>query len=153
MKTNASLVSFGKIVNSGMGGFLNPPTRPEHSYSVRSLRGDTFCMSLTAAVSDKWLDEKTRKQAGELLSRWIAPDINSPKIQAWIRQVLGYFAGCYVGQDKVGNPSWNVSDLRISKETNPTLNADTHAGVHFIRKYYPNFIPTAEHFAQAKWGK
>lgn len=69
-----------------------------------------------------------------------------------MRQVLGYFKECYVGQDKQGSPSWNVSDLHIDAAIDPIINADNHAGVHMIREYYPEFVPTAEHFKSAYWG-
>lgn len=151
MKTKLS--NCGRIVNSGMGGFLNPPTHPEHFKSVQSSYVDTFSMSLSAAADADWLNPATRGRARGILKGWKAPAIESPAVQEWIAQVLGYFAGCYVGQDKAGAPSWNASDLRIDKEADPVANADLHAGVHLIRKYYPAFAPTAEHFAAACWGK
>ena len=138
--------------NSGMGGFLNPPTHPEHSISVESIKRDDFCMSLSSAVESDWLSPYVRELARDILNAWVPPALESPAIQEWIAQVLGYFRGCYVGQDKQGNRSWNASDLRISQDADPVLGADLHAGVHLIRKYYPEFTPTPAHFAGAYWG-
>lgn len=138
--------------NSGMGGFLNPPTHPEHSISVESIKRDDFCMSLSSAAECEWLSPYIRQLAREELESWRAPAIDSLAIQEWIAQVLGYFRGCYSGNDSTGAQSWNVADLRIDSKVDPVLNADLHAGVHLVRKYYPEFTPTPEHFAGAYWG-
>lgn len=150
MKISRSI--YGKIVASGMGGFLNPPTHPEHSFSVSSSYGDTFSMSLTAAAKTDWLNSATKAAARHLLKTWKAPAIESTEVQDWIAHVLGYFKSCYSGSDSDGNISWNASDLRILPDADPVLNADIHAGVHLIRGYYPEFTPTAEDFARAYWG-
>lgn len=135
-----------------MGSFLNPPTHPEHSFSVASTYGNTFSMSLSSAAKDESLNESTRIAASNLLKLWEAPTRESPEVQDWIAQILGYFKGCYSGQDSQGNLSWNASDLRILPDIDPVLNCDIHAGVHFIRKYYPHFTPTKAHFESAYWG-
>jgi len=138
----------GKIVNYGMGGFLNPPTHPEHTRAVQSLHGDTFFMSLSAAVESEWLDAGSRLAAKSLLDSWQSPAIESPEVQDWIRQVLGYFRGCYQGE----NGSWHAGELKIVKKGELLPPVEQHAGVHLIRKYYPEFEPTAEQFEQAFWG-
>lgn len=144
--------NYGKLVKTGMGGFLNPPMHPEHSFSIQSTYGDTFCMPLSSAAESDWLDPKARGIAKRLLAEWRKPALDSEAVQDWIAIVLGYFKGCYVGQNSKGEPSWNASDLRIDSTVDPVLNADLHAGVHLIRKYYPEFVPTVEHFAGAYWG-
>jgi hypothetical protein len=87
----------GRIVNSGMGGFLRPPTHP------------------IAAASAK-------------LQSWQPLPIDSPRVQGWILQVLGYFidANCWSGDGKL-------------------------VGVSFIQNYYPDFVPSDEHFDNACW--
>jgi len=152
-RAGTSKSNWGKLVHKGMGGFLNPPTHPEHKWDVQSVYGDTFHMSLSAAAEATWLNDETRRQATSLLRNWKRPPIQSPEVQDWIRKVLGYCKGCYVGQDKQGNLSWNVSDLRIRPDIDPMLNENIHAGVHLIRKYYPDYMPTKTDFAQAYWGK
>ncbi len=144
----------GRIAASGMGGFLNPPTHPEHTHSVETdlrLRPENRgSMSLTAAIECEYLDDATRAAARTVLASWVRPALDSSEIQEWVKQVLGYFKGCFKGE---GPNQWNASELRIDNKIDPLLNADLHAGVRLIRKYYPEFTPTAEHFAAAYWGK
>lgn len=105
-------------------------------------------MSLTYALTAEYLEPSLRLHAKRILERWEAPAIESPEIQNWIAQVLGYFRGCY--QSDSG--SWNASDLLIDTKINPVANASRHAGVNLIRKYYPDFAPTVAHFSMAYWG-
>ena len=142
----------------GMGGFLNPPTHPEHTSHVeldlRRRPWNRGGMSLSYATGEgSGVHPETRSAAQRILGDWKPPPIESPEVQDWIASVLGYFKGCYVGQDAEGKPSWNASDLRIDAGVDPVLNADLHAGVHLIRKYYPEYTPTAEDFKRAYWGK
>lgn len=141
--TKTSRRNYGKLVNRGMGGFLNPPGHPEHDWSIQSTYGDTFSMSLSSA----------KGAAQGKLNSWCPLPLDSEPVQDWIAQVLGYFKGCYCGQDKQGQTSWNVSDIRITNEIDPVLNQDLHAGVHLIRKYYPEFVAEGKHFETAYWGK
>lgn len=141
-------VTYGKIVDSGMGGFLNPPTHPEHRLSVHSSHGDKFSMSLTAARDSAWLNPQTRKAAANILRHWQPLPITSAEVEDWIARVLGYFRGCYSPDGE----KWNAQDLIIDKR-NPLQHADRHAGVHLIRRYYPNYQPTVGDFANAYWGK
>ena len=140
------------IVNRGAGGFLNPPGHPEHNYSFSDLKTS---MSLSRGIESDWLDDSCKEDARNLLDKWETEKLplDSAPIQDWIHSVLGYFAGCYKGQDKEGNPSWKVSFLRINSEIDGVLNADLHAGVNLIRKYYPSFKPTKSHFKNAYWGQ
>jgi hypothetical protein len=146
----------GKIVASGQGGFLNPPTHPEHSFSVRSIHGFSFGISLESAATETWLDDSVRLAARRMLDRWKRPEIESETIQAWIKEVLAYFRNCY-GADPVVTytfhvpTNWNASKLVINADADPVANADLHAGVHFVRKYYPEYVPKADDFT-GTWG-
>lgn len=152
-RKNTRKGNWGKIINEGAGGFLNPPTHPEHTRGVTSVYGHTFYMSLSAAAESDWLDDdECRSRCRTILKNWKPLPIDHSDVQDWISQVLGYFKDCYVGQDKQGNLSWNASDLRIWRDADPILNADIHAGIHLIRQYYPEFNPTKEHFDKAYWG-
>jgi hypothetical protein len=149
----------GRVVCNGMGGFLCPPTHPMHTKSVetdlRRRKENRGCMSLEAAVGCDWLDDATRAAVRTVLNSWQKPALDSPEVQEWILQVLGYFKGCY----NFGNPdvpeNWYAAKLSIrqAEDCNPMDHADQHAGVHLIRKYYPEFTPTPEHFALAYWGQ
>jgi len=144
----------GRLVNRGMGGFLNPPGHPEHNWSVefdlRRRPENRGSMSLSAAVECEWLDPVARGEARRMLLEW--EFVPGPKATAWIRQVLGYFKGCYKN-DKLPEPEcWNASHLFISQDLDPMIQGNDHAGVHLIRRYYPEYVPTKEDFDNAKWG-
>lgn len=137
----------------GCGGFLNPPTHPEHTKSV-----DTFargrvdgCMSLISATHAEYLAPEVRAEAAAILATWERPALESPEVQAWIGQVLGYFRGCYRNPDRSGPDQWHASHLLIS-DRDPLENADDHAGVRLIRSYYAAYVPNATDFARARWG-
>jgi len=140
----------GRIVKESMGSFLDPPTYPTHFYSVetdlnrpRKYRG---CMSLTFAVKCEWLHDITKQKAKELLDSWQRPPIDRADIQDWIHQVLGYFHHCYKGK------SWKAEDLIIDSERDPIEHQDEHAGVHWIRRFYPEYRLTKEDLEKAYWG-
>ena len=145
----------GLIVHPGMGGFLNPPTHPEHDWHVetdlRRRPENRGGMSLSAAVDATWLDPATRAEAKKLLKSWQPPSPSSPEITDWRQQVLGYFRGCYRNP---GSPDgeWNASNLVIDQNRDPIANADDHAGVHLIREFYPDYVPTEDNFGGAYWG-
>jgi hypothetical protein len=138
----------GRISNNGMGGFLCPPSHPEHSMSVSFVDGR---MSLSSAITCEWLNPATRYDAKKILDKWEKPDINNPEIKKWIRQVLGYFANCYKGDGKEPE-CWNVSNLKMLKKGQRKPAVDNHAGVRLIRKYYPEYVPSKKDFREAKWG-
>jgi len=147
-------------VQEGMGGFLCPPGHPMHTCHIQTdLRRrveNRGCMSLDAIDCD-YLDDATRAQARQLLDKWRVLDrlaLDAPEVQEWILQVLGYFQGCYNLGDPNEPEEWHVTNLAIRQESfDPLEHADHHAGVHLIRKYYPEFQPTADHFARAYWGQ
>jgi hypothetical protein len=143
----------GRVVLSGMGGFLNPPTHPEHTHSVETGRRSNpdCCMSLTSAVESEWLDDGTRLAAKTLLDSWKRPAIESPEVQDWILQVLGYFRNCYKG-DGPEPECWHAGKLRIINPNTEALPSEIHAGVHLIRQYYPEYQPTRADFEAAYWG-
>jgi hypothetical protein len=148
----AQRCNYGRIVNEGVGGFLNPPTHPEHSYSVHSSYGDTFSMSLTSAAEASWLNPATRGAAKGKLKAWKPLPIEHPDVQDWIYRVMGYFKGCYAWPSDNGDINWNADKLDIDTIKDPVLLQDNHAGVHLIRKYYPEFKLTQEIVERAYWG-
>ena len=146
----------GRIVRGGMGGFLNPPTHPEHDWHVETElrrrpenRGGT---SLRGAAESEWLDPATRAAARKMLRGWVPPPINSPEIADWIHQVLGYFRGMYRNDNAPRGQEWNAGTMHVDPDRDPLLNADAHAGVHLIREYYPDYMPSRADFGGAYWG-
>ena len=148
----------GKIVAGGAGGFLNPPTHPEHNFhmetDLRRRPENRGFMSLSSAKDCEYLNRESRQAARKLLSSWVRPDIESEEVKNWIYQVLGYFRGCYQGNPELGEASWDVSNLRMNlpPEERVEMRIDQSAGVHFIRKFYPEYEPTEEDFQRAYWG-
>ncbi len=138
-----------KIEHSGCGGFLNPPTHPEHDYSVVSTRRDQFILCLTSASTDEYITDSTRIAAKKLLDDWVAPDIDSDEVQDWIHQVLGYFNNCYSpdGQNR------KVSDCKITAGNPFEIGIMRHLGVLLILKYYPEYQPRGVDFLNAYWGQ
>jgi hypothetical protein len=139
-----------RLRNKGVGGFLNPPGHPEHDWSVVSKDSST---SLSSAIKSSYVDDAIKKQAQDLLNKWAGekPPLSDPKIQDWIHQVMGYFHDMHKGHgDK--ETSWHASNLTHRPGADPMLNQDIHAGVNFIRKYYPEFKLEGGHVANAYWG-
>ena len=157
MNTKVKYISARINTRRGMGGFLNPPGHPELTSSVetnlRRRLENRGSMSLSYAAECDYISPAVRAEAKRKLAEWSANRlaIDSNEVQAWVRQVLGYFKGCYRNPDRSGVQQWNASELIIDNR-DPLANADDHAGVRTIRHYYPEFTPTAEHFAQARWG-
>lgn len=141
----------------GMGGFLDPPDYPTHrcwvASEIRRRPENWDGTSLHQAAEEEWLPESVRAEAAALLAFWHAdpPPLDSEPVRSWVLQVLGYFKGCFRGPQS-GDEAWHVANLSIEKDTDPVLNADIHAGVRLIRRFYPSFTPTAEDFAEARWG-
>lgn len=154
MNTPKVKIEASAIRHSGMGGFLNPPTHPEHTLSVeidlKRKPENRGSMSLSAALGADYISPSMKSRIADIFAKWEEnkPSIDSPEIKDWIAHVLGYFKGCYQGV----NGSWNAGELVISKEIDPIANQDKHAGVHLIKAYYPDFIATAEDFKNAYWG-
>jgi hypothetical protein len=136
----------GHIKHRGMGAFLNPPTHPEHFWSVA---GADFSMSLACAANKEWLCDDIRKEAKSLFDAWEPLKIDQPAVQEWISKVLGYFRDCYRGIDDEPD-CWNVNNM-VTCVCDPMQQINSHLGVHWIRQYYPDFVPTKEQFHVAVW--
>jgi len=148
----------GNIVNRGMGGFLCPPGHPEHDHCVetdlRRKPENRSSMSLGYAVDSPMLDDATKAAARTLLATWEAnkPPLTSPAAKDWIRQVLGYFKGCFNFEPEKES-GWHAGNVTIDSDIDPLENAACHCGVHLIRKYYPDYQPSRLDFLRAYWGQ
>lgn len=139
------------------GCFLEPPNHPTYSWEISDRNN---LMSLNSVEENpSWFDKHTIERAKELLANWNKLPIDHPEVQAWIHEVLGYFKNCFANQVMlhVNNDkrAWNASHLYIMNidPFYPHNMVDEHAGVHLIRKHYPDFIPTEQDFKLAYWGK
>ena len=150
-----------RIASGGAGAFLDPPTYPQHAYHVecdlRRRPENRGMMSLEYASTCEYISAGVRVRAKRMLAKWQAPPIDSPEIVDWRLEVLGYFAGCYADLSLPEADRWNAGNLLIpklypaqaEKVTDPV---NQHAGVRHIRRFYPDWTPTDEDFARAKWG-
>ena len=155
---NAVKREAGRIVKEGMGGFLNPPTHPEHYFHVqvdlRRRPENRGGMSLTAAIEAEWLDGLIKSQARSMLENWKPLPLEHADVQDWIHRVLGYFKRCYRNPNLPEPEFWHADKMLITSEpeNHGLHNIDDHAGVHLIRKYYPGFVPTLDNMLSAYWG-
>ncbi len=147
-----------RVTNNGMGGFLCPPGHPMLTHSVetdlhRRPENRGGC-SLEYAVTAPEIEESTKAVCRTLLNTWAAnkPALNSPAVKDWIRQCLGYFKGCYNFQPE-NETGWHAGHLTIDSDLDPMEHADHHAGVHLIRRYYPEYQPCRLDFLRAYWGQ
>jgi hypothetical protein len=125
---------------NGMGGFLDPPSYPTHTMSLATYYGrrrepDGLQSLESAAVAD-YLPAAIRAEARRKLDAWERPPFDAPEIQLWAGDVMRYFRGCYRGEGEEPE-CWHVDKLRIGKGGEP----GDHAGVHLIRKFYPETDP------------
>lgn len=143
------------VTTRGMGGFLCPPGHPMHTAHVETDRRpeDRGCCCLETALKESWISEETKEEVRALMAQYEAskPGLDTPEVKAWVLQVMGYFRGCYRGRGPEPE-CWNAGNLMITRLVKPGEADDSHAGVHLIRRYYPEFKPTLEDFANAKWG-
>ena len=150
--------TLGRVAPGGMGGFLNPPGHPEQLAHVetelrrRRENRDTYSLSAAADPSNG-LDASTRAAAQRVLDAWTPLPLDDARVHDWVLQVLGYFKNCYRGLGP--EPAcWHAANLVIvdpSVTYHPVV--DAHAGVHLIRTYYPEYMPSPEDFAEASWGR
>lgn len=143
-----------RLVAKGAGGFLNPPDHPEHKFSMetdlRRKPENRGFMSLSSAAEAEYLSFEAREAARDKLKQWkkSKKSLTHPDTQDWIRQVMGYTRDMYSPDGK----NWKVADLESDHDRNPIEHQNRHAGVHHIKKFYPNYRPKPEHFDEAYWG-
>lgn len=141
---------------SGAGGFLTPPGHPEQTMHVQtdlSRRPENrgFVSLSHAANEASWLHPAVRDEAKRILQEREKDKkpLSDPDVKDWTHQVLGYFRNMRIPE----SGSRNVPDLKVDPSVDAVEQADQHAGVAYIRQYYPDYKPTKEDFGQAYWGK
>lgn len=143
--------------NAGAGSFLEPPFSKTHKWGIVAGydRGNGYqeYSSVDYYLEDEHVPEEAKIQIRQIIGKEERPDITDPEVHDWICRVMGYFKHSY------RNPvtgSWNAGELKIDVNSNPEYtiaHQDGHAGVHLIRKYYPEFKLTEEILRCAYWGK
>ena len=146
--------NISEIDTTGMGGFLNPPSHPEHSRSV--VYGPYIpgwgrnAMALSSALTSDEVTEATRDEVRRLLSDWEAntPALDTRESVLWLTGVMAYFKNCYRSVMGEAEPEcWYAGNLHIHGHgfgLSPcTIDhpIEDWASVNFIRKFYPDFTP------------
>jgi hypothetical protein len=118
-------------------GVLHPPTHPERNYCVE-VDGRRITLTTALRCGDAVLCPSLTQQIASLFADYQPVAIETQEVQEWISRVLWFFHHCYIDCDE-----------EIDGDRDPIMYADSHAGVVFIRKFYPNFKPTREHFNES----
>lgn len=135
------------LVNDGMGGLLNPPTHPEHTYSIQEFRGghEVGFYSLSSCLSSEWMPRAVKGAAKGILKHWQAGKID----KAWEATIYNYFRHCY----SLDGINRNVSDknnmITFGKfwgnaEQEQGMNPTHHLAYMFIKEFYPDYEPNIE---------
>ncbi len=128
----------------GMGCHLEPPGHPSYTAHVSEGTGE---MSLDCALTSALVHESVRVEIRAMLDAYVPPPVTSPSVRRWIAEVLAYYKGCYRNA-AAGDRQWYAGYMIIAnaRSVNPMEHVDNHAGVNFVRKYYPDWAPTKEDF-------
>lgn len=136
--------SMARIANEGMGGFLDPPEYPSHNFSLVWPNGS--CSLDHALKHGKGVFPDTvLAEAENLVKLWKNGAYGKVPNETWVLRILGYFKDCYRDPADPGG--------FVVRKIEPMENLDEHCGIRFIRKFYPDFVPTKEQFENAGWGK
>lgn len=126
--------------DDGMGGFLNPPTHPQHTTSIIEKRGghEVGYYSLTGARDEKYLPGRVRGTANGILKRWVREKGQEQPDEVWLASVYNYFRNCYSpdGENR------NVSDCLINNAN--SLPPERHLAYLFVKEFYPAHKPDIE---------
>jgi aryl-phospho-beta-D-glucosidase BglC (GH1 family) len=130
------------LVNDGMGGFLNPPNHPEHTYSIQEFRGGHECgsYSLGSAAESDWMPGAVRGTAKGVLKRW---KIGEPD-ESWLASVYNYFRHCYRREDGTEVTYGNFWGNAEQEQSENPLN---HRAYQFVKQFYPDHQPDLERIA------
>jgi hypothetical protein len=131
-----------------------PPGHPMHAAHIAYEGYGEVPLSAPFDVDDPIIvPESDRKLAELALATWDAnkPPLEAPEIQQWILAVLGYYEAHYANRTFKEPQCWAPIYLLYDTRRDPMAYIEHHAGVHFVQRFYPDFIPTHEHFKRAKW--
>lgn len=129
------------LVNSGMGGFLNPPGDAEHSWSVAEYRGSRSSnyesmMSLRGALDCDWVPSEVQCVARQKIAE------ASPQCtEEWLQSVYRHFRNCYSpdGENRnAGDCIVYTMNPRHAHETNNAQPYERSLAVLFVQKFFPD---------------
>ena len=136
-----------RIVNEGMGGFLNPPGDAEYNWSVRSVRsGRDNYSSLRYALTEPYYVSIKADIERKLVE-------NPPQFTTdWEQQVYAYFRNCYSPDGTERNVS--VCVITSPWYNCPRFNPRFHLAYLHIKKFFPDYEPNLDLIDNpGKWGK
>lgn len=151
------------IIQGSQGCFIDPPNYPTYKYYIEDI-SKTCSISLSKNMLNNpeysYVDRDVKLKAEKLINVWFEnrPCLSSPIVKDWIYQVLGYFSNCFQSIDG----SWDADKLRCKHLKNKDKNFYyrymvrtqlLNAGVHHIKKFYPEYKASMEDFRNAYWGK
>jgi hypothetical protein len=118
--------------DGGMGSFLCPPGHPNLKYSIieKSSRSwNAYEVGAYSLDSDgEWIPAGIRRTAERMLTSAVL--IESP---AWVATVYGYYRNMYAREGVM----WERADQLVGGKPGDYPD-DWHAGVVFVRKYFPD---------------
>jgi hypothetical protein len=133
-----------KISTGSAGSFLSPPKHPNYTLHIECFTvGRMSCSMEYAYDNPDQICASIRSQVRQIVERYnqnIRTIAGEEALKTWIVECMKYFKNCYSFDG-----SWNADKLTINRMLLPTENQQFHAGVHYIRKYLPDFNLTEEY--------
>jgi hypothetical protein len=132
-----------------------PPNHPMHRYCLEDRWGMRWSL-LSPFDPDETsceVSDEDRERATALLVKWDFSKLalEHPLTREWVLLVLGYYKHHY-GNPHLPDPQrWHPLNLCYLPALNELALPDEHAGVHFIRRFYAHYQPTADDFRNAFW--
>lgn len=131
------------LVDEGMGGYLNPPGHPEHTYSIQGFRGghEVRGISLREALDDEYAGS-IRGAAKNLLNKWSKGRPAAPP-EEWVKQVYIYFQHCYSknGTNRSETDCITYGKFWGNAEQEKDANPYFHLGFLFVNEFFPAHGP------------
>jgi hypothetical protein len=132
------------LANDGMGGFLNPPGHPVHTYSILEFRGGhyTGSIDLSYAAICEYLPLRVRLRAKNILKHWQAGIID----ENWVASVYNYFRHCYSkdGISRDVNNCITYGRFWDNADQEQNENPRHHLGYMYVKQFYPDHEPDLE---------
>ncbi len=135
-----------RVVAGSMGSAFLPPSHPGNRFEIETdlqrRKENRGSMSLEYAA------ELGNSDALRLIAEWEAnkPALSTRENRLWVKQVQAHFRNCYRGEDS--KREWDAGSMHIhgdgrygSAVCKVSHVFEDWAGVHFIRKYYPEYRP------------
>lgn len=136
-----------------------PPKHPMHEWHLCfELLSSPITLPLSAPFdvdAPAEVPAEARDNAKQLLDAWEREKLplTHPETRDWIFRVLGYYKAHYANRVFKEPLCWYPLNIIYDArgERDPLAEADEHVGVHFIRRFYPDYQPIQADFDGAYW--